>query len=1104
MHLLGSKSLWIIGCCLCGLASAAYGAEPTAADLEFFEKQVRPLLAAQCYKCHSVEEKQRGGLALDSLAGLITGGDNGTSLVPGQPDESRIIQAIRYDDVDLRMPPKGKLSDDDIAILTKWIELGAPWPANDKPAGARKEAEFNLAERAKFWSFLPLTNPEPPQVKQSNWPRDPLDRFILSRLEAEQLPPAAPANRPTWLRRVTFDLTGLPPTPEELAAFLADPSPDAERTVVDRLLASEHYGERWARHWLDLARYAETSGHEFDFEIPYAFEYRDYLIRAFNQDLPYDQFVIEQIAGDLLPEPRRHPTVKFNESIIGTGFWWLGEGKHSPVDIRAEEMGRIDNQLDVFGKTFLGLTIGCARCHDHKFDAISAKDYYALAGYIRSSHFQHAFIDDPAPWEARLAALHTAQQRYSAVRGGLLATAQQPALEQFAALLLASREVPDLNDGAALEAAAREHGVAPQLLKELLAELARATEPTHPLFVWKELLRVPATDFVAQRKALAQRIAERATAAQKPAGGAYDLASFSDADFGAGWRVTGQAFGAGPITAPHAAALAHFDQPTTQAGIAHSGSLSPRLRGVLRSPDFPLDRRRVWVRTAGKDTRIRLVIDEFHFIQNPIYGGLQIGAGKPEQPGWQEFHVEMWQGHRAYLEFIDENDGWIAVDRVALSDGGPPPDAPHPFVVATVGMSSADTPAALAQWLQQQFKLAASQSTDSAAAETPGSWELTAWLARVAWLGTPEQGLAVATSEMKSALSAAQATFSELEAQLPVPRRALALQDGTPADEQLLIRGSHKTPGETVPRRFLEAFQGTTPGTATSGRLELARELVDPQKNPLVARVIVNRLWQHHFGSGLVRSPDDFGKMGQLPTHPELLDYLAQEFIRSGWSFKAMHRRMLLSATYGMSSAIDPEIESRDPTNQYWHRMPVQRLEAESIRDAMLAVSGRLNPQVYGPSVLPYLTPFMQGRGRPASGPLDGDGRRSLYINVRRNFLSPMFLAFDFPIPFNTIGRRGASNVPAQALSLMNNQFVLQQAYLWGEKLHQKPNETTTDKVRSMYLAAYARLPEPSELEQATQFIEQQAKLYGPQEQAKAWGDLAHVLFNVKEFIFLR
>jgi cytochrome c553 len=370
--------------------SLARAAEPV--DAAFFERKVRPILAAHCQGCHDAK-KEKGGLQLTSRAAALRGGDTGPAVVPGDAEKSLLVQAVRYDG-ELKMPPKGKLSADDIETLARWAAGGAPWPDAGATVASGPKGMDVRALAAAHWAFRPVRRPViPPGIH-------PVDHFIRAKLAAAGLTQAQPADRATLLRRVTFDLLGLPPTPAEVEAFVADRSPDAWEKVVDRLLASPHYGERWGRHWLDLVRYAETQGHEFDPDIPNAWRYRDYVIRAFNTDLPYDRFVTEHVAGDLLPDPRRLDGA--NESVLGTGFWYLGEAKHSPVDVRQDQADRVDNMIDVFAKTFLGLTVSCARCHDHKFDPLPTKDYYALYGVLSSSRYEQAFLDDPAATNAIL------------------------------------------------------------------------------------------------------------------------------------------------------------------------------------------------------------------------------------------------------------------------------------------------------------------------------------------------------------------------------------------------------------------------------------------------------------------------------------------------------------------------------------------------------------------------------------------------------------------------------------------------------------------------------------------------------------------------------
>jgi cytochrome c553 len=946
------------------LAASVALASPVRADppvdAEFFEKKVRPLLVANCTTCHGAE-KQKGGLRLDSRAALLKGGDTGPALKPGDPANSLLVQLVRYDG-DIKMPPKGKLADDDIATLTAWVKGGAPWPDTGAGPASGPGGTVVLHARAKaHWSFQPVKRPAVPEItNHKSQITNPVDAFLLAKLQAAGLTFAPPADKRVLVRRLYFDLIGLPPTPEEIEAFLKDDSPDAYEKLVEKLLASPHYGERWARHWLDLVRFAETHGHEFDFEIPDAWRYRDYVVRALNADLPYDRFLTEHVAGDLLPTPRRNPKDGANESVVATGFWFFHEALHSPVDVRKDQADRVDNQIDVFGKAVLGLTVACARCHDHKFDPIGTKDYYALFGVLSSSRFQRADIDDPAPTAKLLDELKAARVE----------------LAEF----LANPE--------------RQRGGGPP---------ARVDEPPVP----------PRSDWRAK---------------------AIPFERF-DAGWRQRWDATGLAF-----------------RPEAGDGFPHSGREAPKLHGALRSSTFTIDRPYLAVRVAGRGAKARLILNGLQLIQEPIYGGLARPVNHGDELRWLAFDLRMWKGHAAYLELLDDGPGYIALTEAWFADA-PPPAEPGERVAPP---PSADLPPALG--------------------DDPDAKKLSD-------------------------------RVRELEAKLPEPRRAPALADGTGLNERVFIRGSHRSLGAEAPRGFLDVFGGKPFAGPGSGRLDLAKVVTDPA-NPLVARALVNRLWKHHFGEGLVRTPDDFGYQGQPPTHAELLDWLAGEFVGRGWSIKQMHRLMVLSTAYRQASRTTPEQAARtvtaDPQNKLLHRQNVRRLEAEAIRDAVLLVSGRLDRTAEGPGVLPYLTEHQVGRGRPASsGPLDGNGRRSLYLQVRRNFLNPMFVAFDYPTPFTTIGRRGTSNVPAQALAMLNNPFVLAQAELWAKRVLAEPDRTPEQRVREMYEAAYGRPPSPDELDAAVGFVAGQSKEYGEPDHPKAWADLAHVLFNAKEFIFV-
>ena len=829
-------------------------------------------------------------------------------------------------------------------------------------------------------------------------------------------------------------------------------------------------------------RYAETQGHEFDIDIADAWRYRDYVIRAFNADLPYDQLVLEHLAGDLLEKPRRHPVDLTNESILATGFWYLGEAKHSPVDVRGDQADRIDNQIDVFGKTFLGMTLACARCHDHKFDAISTKDYYALAGFLQSSRQQRAFIDDPAPRQEKISRARALQE-----------TACKLAITESVAFLKSQSE----------------WSIAP--LRTLLGD------------------KLDPERFQAAREAALDRLQYQQARADEALSRAIVFADARRQGF-RDWLAAGEAF----IENSRCATVAmDFTSPLTAARIqpaypGRSDTVLTSLQGALRSPTFIITKKKIHFRAEGKDVRINLILDGFQLIRDPIYGGLTFVVNTPSDLGkapsgwqpsfaqpltpenggamrWHTMDVSMWTGHRAYIEILDEGPGQVAFDRVAFSDEAPPPEPPNSLYVVMLADTANNTLAQLTKSYQKLAGTIVDQWGAGNLDEQADAWERVELLNAI--LAAARNGAPRADFHKKNEAlwRKLDKDYAQLGLPLPAATRALAITDGSPVDENLFIRGNHKNLGEVVSRRFLEVFGGAdkAPPRNGSGRLDLAHQVLDPARTPIVPRVFVNRLWKHHFGEGIVRSPDDFGVLGQAPTHPELLEFLAVEFVKNGWSIKKMHRLMLLSSAYQMDSRASESADEADPDNKLLHKMPVRRLEAEAIRDALLAVSGRLDRTQFGPSVPPYLTPFMAGRGRPGTrGPLDGNGRRGIYLGVRRNFLNPMFLAFDYPTPFSSMGKRGVSNVPAQALTMMNNPLVLAEAEVWAKKT---AGEQTRDRITSMYLAALARPPSPAELDEANAFLDEQARIHGRPDDPRAWTDFwtRALVFNVKEFIFV-
>jgi len=1114
-----------IGLLLASGLLAVWNCAARASDdgAEFFEKKIRPILVEQCYECHSAKSKKvRGGLRLDSRAGLLQGGDRGTAVASGDPDKSLIIEAVGYKNTEIQMPKKGKLSDTAIADLTAWVKMGAPWGKDAGPLAAGPDKPtFDLQKRKRdHWAWRPIRPQEPPAVKNAAWARSPVDRFLLAKMEEKSLSPAPAADKRTLLRRVYFDLIGLPPSPEQVTAFVKDESADAYEKVVDRLLASPQFGERWARHWLDLVRYAESRGHEFDYTTPNAYQYRDYVIRALNADVPYDQFVAEHLAGDLLEKPRLNPAEGFNESIIGTGFWFLGEEIHSPVDVSQDQADRFDNRIDVMGKTFLGLTVACARCHDHKFDAISTKDYYSLFGILESCNYRLVRFD-ALEFDRQVARdLARARERARPLIQRALADAARPAVEQMSHYLLAARDV--IHAGSpnkeSCERIARAHKLDAALLERWTAAVLDAAQNcSDPLYAWAKVC----TDDTKQPLAVAMKKAETDAT---PKGGEVivDYAHSSPGD----WMPDGPAFGcdparsgdlhldgdpAHPVIRFVTDAAAEYDRTWDGMKLAAGaendpGALARMVRAgrTIRTPTFTINPGKVFYRVKGAGL-VFAAVDSHVMIAGPLHAELVANILDSVSYHWAMLDLTPYTGRRAHLEFTAADGSDFAVASVVQAEAAPVPanKANHALLTLLSG-EEAGTPERLAAGYQRLFLDATKRLSADQNVGTPEASDyalLANWLLRRSELFPDE----AATKTLQETAAAALAEQKKLASQIRRDSRlALAMQDGDGVNEYVFKRGSYKTPGDEVPRRFLEALAGPErlPVGRGSGRLELARQITDPAIDPFLPRVMVNRLWGRLFGRGIVASVDNFGVLGEAPTHPELLDYLADRFVKEGWSIKKTIRALVLTRAYRMSSQ-PTEADQADPQNLLLHRMRLRRLEGEAIRDSMLSVSGRLDLKMFGPAVPVHLTPFLTGRGRPADGPLDGDGRRSLYTAVRRNFLSPMMLAFDTPSPFSTVGRRTVSNVPAEALILMNDPFVHQQAALWAKRVMGQVG-ADKDRITRMYEDAFSRPPTGDELSACLDFLISQAKVAGKKPDDPAvWGDLAHTLFNVKEFIYI-
>jgi hypothetical protein len=1074
-----------------GVASSAQ----SGPDDEFFEKKIRPVLVDRCSSCHSATApKLKGGLRLDSLEEALKGGDTGPAFVPGKPEKSLLVEAVSYKNVDFKMPPKGRLPADQIADLTEWVRRGAPWPKSAADAGPAKVTAFDLARRkADHWCWQPLRPTEPPEVKNAAAVRRPLDRYLIAALEAKGLEPAPPADPRTLIRRLSFDLVGLPPSPADVEAFEADPSDAAYEKLVDRLLASPQYGETWGRHWLDLMRYAETRGHEYDYTLPNAHQYRNYVIRAFNADVPYSQLVLEHVAGDLLPEPRLNPAAHFNESVIATGWWYLGEWVHSPVDTRIDEMDRVSNQLEVFGKAFLGLTVSCARCHDHKFDAISQKDFYALAGFLKSSNYRQVRFDTLE--DEKRAARELAALRETRERPALDAALRRAAagLDRIADYLDAARDAVHLCPGCKedrtpgkVAAIAEARKLEPARLEAWVDHLVKvAGDPGDLLHAFAAVAKgETAADVLAResaRDAKAARALERVVVIAdftKPGPAEWTQNGVAWSRLNAGDAVWGTDALSGILSTgslrPDPLWQVLRPAPGTQEESSHRSWIDAGR--MARTATFTITRPVLYslVRGAG---HAFVEMDSHRQVNGPLHAST-IAIWKDRGLHWvaQDMHRYVSPDpskplHRAHVEYGPDSPDFEVL-MLVQGDSAPGNPLDRPEAAVLDALRDATSPLALAD------------STARILAASPD------WLLR-----HPE--LTGAASPELADYAAARA---RIVARVPAESRlAPSIMAGPTSDEYLLIRGNGATPKESVPHRFLEAFGG-----GGGDRLDLARRMTDPRITPLVPRVMANRVWHHLFGRGLVPTVDDFGKMGLPPTQADLLDHLALRFLDGGGSVKALIREIVLSSAYRRSSIPSTRALEVDPGNALLQHREPRRLAAEALRDAMLAVSGRLNLEPSDRPIPIRLDGFQDGRGRPADGPVDGAGRRSVYLAVHRNFLSSMLLAFDFPQPFSAIGRRSVSNVPAQALILRNNPFVHEMATAWAARVASAAGPAE-QKIDGMFRAAFARPAEPAEITGALDLLKDVAALKGAAPGSpEVWKELAHALLQAKEFLFIR
>ena len=1010
------------------------GAELPADQTEFFEAKIRPVLASACYDCHGAA-RQKSGLRLDWKDGLLKGGERGPTIVPGDPDKSLLLQAISHTHAELKMPKNADaLSAATIADFREWVRMGAPDP-RDKPA-AESTADWPsvFALRKQWWCWQPPKLVEPPVIPGVE---HPVDRFLTAAMQKQGLSPALPADPATILRRVSFILTGLPPSPDEVASFTQAQilNPKSEiLNQIDRLLASPQFGERWARHWMDWLRYAESHGSEGDPAIPHAWQYRDYLIRALNADVSYPQLVKEHLAGDLLP-PRLSADGTINEGAIGPAHLRMVFHGFTPTDALDEFVNFTDNQVDVVSKAFLGLTVSCARCHNHKFDAISQEDYYALYGVF--ANCRPATISAMPP-----SAQAETRERMTVLKEKIkcaITTEWEASFATFPQRLAAWRPA---NEEQRTEADASGHG---------------------PLAAWLRMRDVSPEKFAETWQAVSDAGKEWSTKnkAWKKSVGIPNRPWWN----GHRGTLTWQTSGPGVETpVDHSEFLLLPDgeriiESLLPPGYA-SSRFSPRDRAVVASSPFNAQGGRLWVRVAGSGSGVRYVVQNYPR-SGLIFPRSEINSAEPR---WLEFNLDYWKGDSIHLE------AWTAADAPIETGGGERQAFTLLEVACPVDAESMPPePGVPLEWFAQG---AAPANRAELLALYTEKVRLYALCGQALREGSEFINFFIRSGLLPNTLAALPAAaplvdeYRRLEKSLTPPVRVPGVMEGSAKDHPLYARGDHKKPGEMVPRRFLSAIDAAPYKSPQSGRLELARSLC-ADNNPLANRVIVNRLWHHVFGRGLVATTDNFGKLGELPTHPELHDWLALRFEKDGGSIKKMLKLLLTSQTFMAASQPSPQAAEKDPENKLLSHWTLRRMEAEAIRDAILSVSGKLDLTAGGPAV-------------------DGaTPRRSVYVKVIRNDLDPFLTAFDSPVPSSTRGRRDVTNVPAQALALMNSPMIRSWADAWADRVCLETADETA-RVQKLFRTAFQREPLVEEVQQSLAFVHDAA---GQAEMMKAQAD---------------
>lgn len=1013
-----------------GLAipNSATTAEPLSpAQAEFFETRIRPVLVERCYECHNSTKSADGGLAVDQRSAFLKGGDSGVVIVPGKPEQSRLMAILRHEVAGVKMPKDGgKLEPNVLADFEKWIALGAPDP-RDKPPSVEeltKATSFDtvIASRKQWWSFQSIKSSPPPVPADGKAVAHPIDQFVRAKLNAGGLKANEPADPQTLVRRLFFALTGLPPSAADVEAWgprVAQPNGIAD--LVNHLLDSPQYGERWTRHWMDWVRYADSHGSEGDPAIDNSSQYRDYLIRALNADVPYDQLVREHVAGDLLEKPRINWDLGINESVIGTAHWRMVFHGFAPTDALDERVRFTDDAINTFSKAFLALTVSCARCHDHKFDPISQKDYYALFGVIGSCRPGRVAIDTPEKLNANREELTRLKPQ--------IRMAIADAWLDGSTKVKASLSAPD-------------------------GPWKKADKPTmllHPWFVMQQDTAGGTSFADAWQKQVTSWKNDRQQRGEHQARNYWRHWNLADKAEYEKWYRVGNGLPEKPSLAGEFALAANGKD--VLAGIYPAGvftnSLSAKHAARLSSNRVRLDDNyELWLQVIGDPSATaRYVVEDY-----PRDGTVFPVAALSNEWQWKKLDLTYWNGDEFFVELTSGKDApllvkgeprsWFGVrDVLIVRKGDPgPPVASREFLDAVFESAADAAPQSFDDLADcyQRVVMAAVNAWRAGSLNDAQARLLDACL---------KQGLLPNQTDDFAAAKPLIQEYRRLEEAVVVPTRVPGLEETVGRNQPLYTRGNHKQPAAEVPRRFLEAIDATPYQTTQSGRRQLAEDLLRPD-NPLTRRVIVNRVWHHLFGRGIVTTCDNFGRLGSEPTHPELLDYLADRFRDEGWSLKQMIRFIVTSRTWQQSSHPSATAEQVDPDNRLLSHAFLHRLEAEAIRDSLLAVSGELNRGLSG-------------------GLTDGNSnRRSVYVRVTRNALDPFLRAFDFPEPFAAVGRRDVTNVPAQSLTMMNDPRVTSLAASWAGQLLADP-KTNTDELRiqKMFVTALSRAARSDEID---------------------------------------